>query len=569
MVAQELKKTLASQKETHRQTTRTAVRIAPMKAAKSTYSVGGEAGTLAREAAKGAVHAVGEVGGETRSFIKDTIIGILDGTAEVVRVTTPAVREAVVGAMRGSARFSKEVEAPSREAVEGAIVGATSVGVDATDATVAAVEGALEAVEEMGGDLGEAAKAVVGGVVSAMATTGGDVAHAAKGTTQSMVAYAAAEERSIEEIAGVAGRAVDAVLDEAKGTQLEVDEIVAATATGAVEAAYLVDRSHGDRVRQSVLRRILEAGATAAPEVERRFSKLAERLSEELPKGRAAWRGMALIRAGRLLLRIGGIDLAASLAYFTIMSFLPLAALILTAAALLGNSEVVSTQLTELLVYYFPASAELVRESVNSLTNQSLFIGAVAFVGLVMSANGLFLAANRSVNRIFEIEARGPVRLTIAEIALATIIASLFLLSLGITALHQVVLTLGQDFIQVVGPFSPISAVTLGIVSMVLPAAFTLVMFAIVYYRLPNVDLKWRDAVFGATVGIVLFEIAKHLFFWFTNLTSQRNAVYGPIASIVVMMTWAYIAGMIFLYGAAITRTAGELRPGTNRKFSS
>ena len=75
--------------------------------------------------------------------------------------------------------------------------------------------------------------------------------------------------------------------------------------------------------------------------------------------------------------------------------------------------------------------------------------------------------------------------------------------------------------------------------------------------------------MFGATVGIVLFEIAKHLFFWFTNLTSQRNAVYGPIASIVVMMTWAYIAGMIFLYGAAITRTAGELRPGTNRKFSS
>ena len=218
----------------------------------------------------------------------------------------------------------------------------------------------------MGGDLGEAAKAVVGGVVSAMATTGGDVAHAAKGTTQSMVAYAAAEERSIEEIAGVAGRAVDAVLDEAKGTQLEVDEIVAATATGAVEAAYLVDRSHGDRVRQSVLRRILEAGATAAPEVERRFSKLAERLSEELPKGRAAWQGMALIRAVRLLLRIGGIDLAASLAYFTIMSFLPLAALILTAAALLGDSEVVSTQLTKLLVYYFPASAELVRESVNS-----------------------------------------------------------------------------------------------------------------------------------------------------------------------------------------------------------
>jgi uncharacterized BrkB/YihY/UPF0761 family membrane protein len=61
--------------------------------------------------------------------------------------------------------------------------------------------------------------------------------------------------------------------------------------------------------------------------------------------------------------------------------------------------------------------------------------------------------------------------------------------------------------------------------------------------------------------AIVLFEAGKHLFFWFTVLASQRSAVYGPIASFVLLLMWGYVAGMIFLYGAALTRAASELRP--------
>ena len=57
------------------------------------------------------------------------------------------------------------------------------------------------------------------------------------------------------------------------------------------------------------------------------------------------------------------------------------------------------------------------------------------------------------------------------------------------------------------------------------------------------------------------FESAKHIFFWFTGIATQRNVVYGPIASFVVLLMWAYIAGMIFLYGAALTRAAAGLRP--------
>ena len=569
-VAQRVKKNLHPHLEKRKSVSRTAIRAAATNAVKGTRVVGGGATLLARESAKGAVQAAGEIGGEAEEFVKDSIIGVLEGTGQIVRVTAPAIKGVVIGAMRGSRRASKDLSDSGREAVEGAIVGAASVGVDAADATVAAVQGAVEAVAEAGGDLEDATRAAVGGVVSGAVATGGDVAAAAKNSVQTLISGAAKGDRPVEEIVDLAETAVDAAIAEAEATDLETHEVATAVASGAVEAAYHIDHQHGDRVKQSVLRQVLQKGLEVGPELEQRFSRLGTAPPEELPRSAIAWRWLAMIRAGSIVLRRGGLDLSASLAYFTIMSLLPLAALVLSAAALFGDRQVISEQLTDLLVYYFPASADLVGEAIEGLINESLIVGAFAFIGLILAANGLFLAANRAIHRIFELEPRGAIRLTLAEMVLATIIASLFLVSVGLTALHQVALSFGEGFTQGNGALSTLSAIILGIVGTALPAAFTAAIFAVVYYRLPNLNLRWRDAVFGAIIGIVLFEAAKHLFFWFTNLTSQRNAVYGPIASVVVMMTWAYLAGMIFLYGAALTRAAGEMRPKaqTERKFN-
>ena len=78
---------------------------------------------------------------------------------------------------------------------------------------------------------------------------------------------------------------------------------------------------------------------------------------------------------------------------------------------------------------------------------------------------------------------------------------------------------------------------------------------------MPNTRIEWRDATFGALIAVVLFEIGKQTFFWFTGLVTQRSIVYGPIASFVVLLMWAYIASLIFLYGSALTRVSGEIRP--------
>ncbi|MXY59583.1 MAG: YihY/virulence factor BrkB family protein [Chloroflexi bacterium] len=292
----------------------------------------------------------------------------------------------------------------------------------------------------------------------------------------------------------------------------------------------------------------------------RRQARL-RRLSRELPRKRGAWRGAAMARAVRILLQAGGIDLAGSLAYFTILSLLPAVALAIMAIAFLGDPEVLRERLTVVLLYYFPTSQSLIHDAVENLLRGSLAIGLVAFASLVMGANGLFMAATRALNRVFGVETQKVLRITVLQVTLTTTIVLLLLLSIGVSASLQLAVRFSEGITESTGALSGIVVLALGAVSALLPAFFTMALFALVYYLMPNVRLEWRDAMFGAVTAIVLFEAGKHLFFWFTGLAAQRNAVYGPISSFVLLLMWGYVAGMIFLYGAALTRAAGELRP--------
>ena len=349
----------------------------------------------------------------------------------------------------------------------------------------------------------------------------------------------------------MAESAVAAAIQEAEGAAEDHAEVVAAAAAGAVEAAYQVDRSYGDSVRRSVVRSIVGSGRLVSPDLERTLIEVAERLSTELPRGRATWRGAAMYRAARLLLRLEGMDLAGSLAYFTVLSFFPIVTLVIMVFAIFTDTDGIREKLTDTIVNYFPASSALLEEAVNHLLGGSLAVGLIALAGIVLSATGLLNALNRAVNRVFGIETRKPVGTIITQVGVGTIVVVLFMLSVGLSGLCQLAISFGGTSTGLV-LFS-------GVISVA--AVLTGTIFTVVYFHLPNTRVEWRDAAVGGIIAVILFEAAKHLFFWFTNIASQRGAVYGPVASVAVLLMWAYIAGMIFLYGAALARSAGELRP--------
>ena len=544
-----------------RQTTRSVARFASYMTLSGTRSMGRRASSGAREAVEGAVSALGAMGGETRAFVRDAVIGVVEGTSQVMTVTGPAVRDIVAGGIKGSGRLRSDSDDAGRDVVAGAIVGAESVGFDDTEAVAAAVEGAVEGFAEVGGDLDDAARSAIRGVVSGVAATGGDVATATRDATTLLIARAAASEPTVPMITSVAVSAIDAVFLEACRSYEIGNEVIIAAATGVVEAAYRIDRPCGDSVREAVMERVAQPSINLPPRVRRRLPDIETQLTSELSPTAGAWRARAIFRAVPLLINASGVDLAASLAYFTILSIFPLIAVLIIGIAVLGNPEVIRVWSAEILTHYFPASSELINDALRSLIRGALAFGAIALVGILVGANGMFSAANRAVNRVFGMETRSIIQTRITEIIFATFLGSLFLFSLLLSAFFNTAISISEGFAISPWSISHLIAILFGTLSTLVPIALTALVFAVFYHHMPNTRIEWRDATFGALIAVVLFEIGKQTFFWFTGVLTQRSIVYGPIASFVVLLMWAYIASLIFLYGSALTRVSGEIRP--------
>jgi membrane protein len=96
-------------------------------------------------------------------------------------------------------------------------------------------------------------------------------------------------------------------------------------------------------------------------------------------------------------------------------------------------------------------------------------------------------------------------------------------------------------------------------VDMLLSVGSITLVFALIYWFLPDVRLRWADVWTGAFVTAVLFSIGKYLIGLYLGNTSIASS-YGAVGSILVLLVWVYYSAQIILLGAEITRVYAERR---------
>ena len=311
---------------------------------------------------------------------------------------------------------------------------------------------------------------------------------------------------------------------------------------------------------QSIRKRTTNLSVSISSQLKDRTSERLKTLADRVPDNKATFLVKIFYKAFRQLLYAGGTDLAASLAFFTVLSQLPMVALMAMILILVGPSDGVVDVIGEALHYLFPASQGLIDDAINKLLGGSLTIGILAVMNLMLGANRLFAATTRSVNRVFDIRNTQVVQVTIKSVSLATFVVALFMLTIGLAGVIRALIQLSQESAVVSHGLSTAATITLGAFATVIPAVLTTIIFTIIYYRIPNTRVQLRDAFFGAIVAIILFESGKHVFFWFNSHDTNQANIYGPITSVIVLMLWAYVASFIFLYGAAVTKVVSDLR---------
>ena len=97
------------------------------------------------------------------------------------------------------------------------------------------------------------------------------------------------------------------------------------------------------------------------------------------------------------------------------------------------------------------------------------------------------------------------------------------------------------------------------------PWAITLAVFLLLYRFVPNCKTYWRYVWTGAVVATILFEASKGIFMWYLVNVANYELIYGSVASMMVLMTWAYVSAFILILGAEISSEYGRMRNGIDR----
>jgi membrane protein len=176
----------------------------------------------------------------------------------------------------------------------------------------------------------------------------------------------------------------------------------------------------------------------------------------------------------------------------------------------------------------------------------------VAFVALLWSASRLFAALRRALTVAWDADRHHRlVHGKLVDLFAVLVLPGLAIVSVGasgvIDAARFVVEQAGQ-MIPVIGYFATESGA--GVIGRFVPLAVSTLTFALTYVLLPNTPVPWREALPGAALAAVLFEILKVGFAWYATNLATFNVVYGSLGTVIAAMLWIYLSAIVLLIGA-------------------
>jgi YihY family inner membrane protein len=248
---------------------------------------------------------------------------------------------------------------------------------------------------------------------------------------------------------------------------------------------------------------------------------------------------------------------AAAMSYFGLLTLFP-ALLILLA---IGNWMTAGTELMSRLLQVFPASADFLRSTVRSLSDVGPWVILSCVVVLLWAGSWVFTVVERALNRIWQTSPRTFLHgraITLAMIGLVGLVLSASILLTS-------VLVWTEQFVSRLSPrqWTVLLSISSAFWQLILAGAsamITIVIFLLVYRFMPNTKVYFHDALPGAVVGGLLWELAKYVFAWSLQYF-HYDQIYGSVGTVVAVLTWGYVSSLILLFGAQLTAICHKEHP--------
>ena len=254
--------------------------------------------------------------------------------------------------------------------------------------------------------------------------------------------------------------------------------------------------------------------------------------------------------------RIG--DLAAMLTYYAIFALFPFCLFLVTLTLLVLPRDVLD-QAFRIVAFALPGSVSVFAlDQLHRLESSAGGGFAVVGIGLaVWSASRGAAALQTALNEIHEVkETRAYWKAQAIAIGTTLFVSVLLLVALALLVFGPVVghflmdrFGLGSvfDFLYSFGRW-------LG------AALVVMLVWACLYYFLPNIKRRFRWVTPGAVVGTALWLCASRGFMFYTDNFGSYDKTYGTLGGVIVFLTWLWLSCLAFLVGGEIDDAIDEIR---------
>lgn len=258
----------------------------------------------------------------------------------------------------------------------------------------------------------------------------------------------------------------------------------------------------------------------------------------------------SLLGAASDFRRHGCMSLAASLAFFTLLSFFPIVFLLLYGVSFFVSHDQLGYEyLVSFLKGFFPNLGTNLAEEIKRVADEHVS-HLVVFFTFTWFGLQVFYEVDFTVNVVFETSRkRNPLITTAISVALLGLVGVLFTLSYLMTQILDGLALYAPRFGGI--DLMPVAAHKF-LLSYSLPFLLVLAAVTCLYRYVPQQRLLWRDAAVGGLVLALLWEGAKHLFSTYVPGLTVYSRMYGSLLVVVLFLLWVYYSAVLLLFSAAI-----------------
>lgn len=243
---------------------------------------------------------------------------------------------------------------------------------------------------------------------------------------------------------------------------------------------------------------------------------------------------------------------AGSLAFQTLLSIVPLMAVILSVLSISPVFESFKRNVEDFILQNFvPASGVMAREYFWQFISNTATVPTVGGIFLFIIALFLISTIDHTINQIWDVHA--PRKLIQGFTLYWTVLTvGPIIIGTGLFASSYVWYTV---FTQ--GPLLEVRTRLLSY----LPLVNSFLAFFLLYMLVPNRRVRFAHACWGALLATLLFELSKKWFSFYVSSFATFEHIYGALSVVPLLFFWIYLIWVVALTGAEFVYCLGAMKP--------